>query len=53
MDWMMISEWARSLWVIWLFILFGAVVAWAYWPGNKSRFEDDARIVFKDERNGG
>ena len=53
MDWMTISEWARPLWVVWLVVLFVGIVTWAFWPGNKSRFEDDAQIVFKDEKNGG
>jgi len=47
-DWMMIAEWFRPLWVVWLCLLFAAIVTWAFWPGNKSRFEDDARIIFKD-----
>ena len=50
---MTLAEWIRPLWTVWLFVIFGAIVLWAFWPGNKARFEDDARIVFKDERNGG
>ena len=54
MEWMTtLSEWLRPMWTIWLFAVFVAIVFWAFRPGNKARFEADARIVFKDERNGG
>lgn len=55
MDLMTISEMARSAWVVWLVLLFGAVVFWAFRPGNKKRFEDDAMIIFKNgkDKNGG
>ena len=47
-----IMETLRSLWVVWLFVLFIAVVWWAYRPKNKRRFEEDASIPFKDEDGG-
>ena len=52
MDLASLSEAARSLWVLWLMILFGAVVFWAFRPKNKKRFEDDARIPFREENGG-
>jgi cytochrome c oxidase cbb3-type subunit 4 len=39
----------RSLWVVWLMILFAGIVFWAYRPKNKKRFEENARIPFKDD----
>lgn len=45
-------EIARSTWVIWMVLLFSAIVLWAFLPGNKKRFEEDAKIIFKDEANG-
>lgn len=54
MDWMSILELARSLWVVWLMAVFLAIVFWAMRPKNKKRFEDDAMIIFKnDKKNGG
>lgn len=47
-----IVEWLRSLWLVWLIVLFAVVVWWAYRPKNKGRFEEDARIPFKDEGEG-
>jgi cytochrome c oxidase cbb3-type subunit 4 len=42
-------EFLRSFWVIWLIILFAAIVFWIYRPKNKARFEDDARIPFRED----
>lgn len=48
MDLSALVEIARSTWVIWLMILFGAVIFWAFRPSNKKRFEDDANIPFNE-----
>ena len=53
MDLTALSEAARSAWVVWLMVLFLGVVFWAFRPKNRKRFEDDARIPFRDEENGG
>lgn len=53
MDAMSILEVARSLWVVWLMLVFVGIVFWAFRPKNKKRFEDDAMIIFKDHKNGG
>jgi cytochrome c oxidase cbb3-type subunit 4 len=39
----------RPYWVVWLIILFAAVVFFAYRPKNKKRFEDAARIPLRDD----
>ncbi|HLI14370.1 MAG TPA: cbb3-type cytochrome c oxidase subunit 3 [Alphaproteobacteria bacterium] len=31
-----------------LVIIFGAIVAWAYWPKQKERFEKDGKIPLHD-----
>ncbi len=49
MDLNWLIEQIRGLWVVWLMILFAVVVWWAYRPKNKKRFEEDAKIPFKDE----
>ncbi|MGF1561079.1 MAG: cbb3-type cytochrome oxidase subunit 3 [Geminicoccaceae bacterium] len=49
MDLATISELARQLWVVWLMIIFLGIVAYAYWPRNKKKFEDAARIPFDDD----
>jgi cytochrome c oxidase cbb3-type subunit 4 len=49
MDLSWLAEQVRGLWGVWLIILFGFVVWWAYRPKNKKRFEQDAKIPFKDE----
>ena len=32
-------------------LLFLGIVAWAFWPRNKERFERDAAIPFRDDDN--
>ena len=34
----------QSLWVLWLVLLFLGICAWAFWPGNRRRFEAQARL---------
>ena len=38
-----------SLWTIWAFALFVGILAWAMWPSNGRRFEQDAKIPLNDE----
>ena len=40
---------AQQLWLIWLMVLFAAVVFWAFRPKNKARFERAAQIPLKDD----
>jgi cytochrome c oxidase cbb3-type subunit 4 len=42
-------DFMRSLWVVWLMILFAGIVAWVVWPSNKKRLEKYGEIPFKDE----
>lgn len=42
----------RSTWVVWMVVLFSAIVLWAFLPRNKKRFEEDATIIFNDDDNG-
>jgi len=53
MDMTALVELARSLWVVWLMAVFLGIVFWAYRPKNKERFEEDAKIIFKNDKNGG
>lgn len=47
-----VYDFGRSTWVVWMTVLFVGIVLWAYMPRNKKRFEEDAKIIFKDEENG-
>jgi cytochrome c oxidase cbb3-type subunit 4 len=47
-DWNAFVEAARAWWVVWLMVLFGGVLFWAFRPKNRRRFEEDAKIPFKD-----
>ncbi|MGF1626359.1 MAG: cbb3-type cytochrome c oxidase subunit 3 [Alphaproteobacteria bacterium] len=44
-----IYEFFRSLWVVWLGLIFLAIIAWALWPGNRKKFDHAANIPLKDD----
>jgi cytochrome c oxidase cbb3-type subunit 4 len=44
---------ARSLWVVWLMLIFLGIVLWVMWPRNRKRFDDAAQIPFKDDKDRG
>lgn len=46
-----IALFLRQFWGLWLMIFFLSVIAWVYWPRNKSRFVDDAMIPFREDAN--
>lgn len=39
----------RSFWLVWLMLIFLGIVAYAFWPRNKARFDEAAHIPFKDD----
>jgi cytochrome c oxidase cbb3-type subunit 4 len=47
-----LAEGLRSLWVVWLLLLFVGIVWWVYRPKNRQKFEDAARIPFREENGG-
>ncbi len=52
MDVEALSETARSAWVVWLMVLFGGIVFWAFRSKNKNRSETDAKSPFADDEDG-
>ncbi|KII79331.1 cbb3-type cytochrome oxidase subunit 3 [Vibrio renipiscarius] len=40
----------HSIWTIVLFVSFLGVVWWAFGKSRKARFEEDANLVFADEK---
>ncbi|HKO08837.1 MAG: cbb3-type cytochrome oxidase subunit 3 [Alphaproteobacteria bacterium] len=41
------SHLATAIMVVLVFV-FAAIVAWAYWPRHKARFEKDGQIPLRD-----
>jgi len=39
----------RSLWVVWLVLLFLGIVFWAYRPRNRKRLQSHAEIPLRDD----
>lgn len=44
-----LSDVFRQFWGLWLMIFFLGIAAWAFWPKNKGRFDDDAMIPLRDD----
>ncbi len=43
-----LHEALASVWTVWAVLIFGLIVFWAWRPGNRRRFEKDARIPLDD-----
>ena len=52
MDTQSLVEGARSLWVVWLMLLFLGIVGWVLWPKHSKKIEEHGKIPFKDEPAG-
>lgn len=35
--------------LVWFFLLFVGILIWAFWPGNKKKFEDAGRMILDDD----
>lgn len=42
----------KSLWVVWMLLLFAGIVVWVLLPRNRKRFRDAARIPLDDDDTG-
>jgi cytochrome c oxidase cbb3-type subunit 4 len=49
LDYYTIAEFARSWGLVYLFLLFVGVLAYALWPRNRKKFADAARIPLKED----
>jgi cytochrome c oxidase cbb3-type subunit IV len=43
----------RSLWLLWLILLFVAIIAYVYWPSRRQRLESYGNIPFQGDAPGG
>ena len=44
-----IYDFARTFWVVWLMLLFLAIVGWVFWPRHKEKLEAYGRIPLQDD----
>jgi cytochrome c oxidase cbb3-type subunit 4 len=51
MEWLDLAKDARSLWTVWLVMLFVGIAFYALRPRNKKHFEDCSRILFRAEED--
>lgn len=46
-----LTDYAGIIVSLFFFLLFVCIACWAYWPGNKTRFQKDAKIPLKEKEN--
>jgi len=39
----------RSAWVVWMMVLFVAIVVWVLWPSNRDKFRRAAQIPLSED----
>jgi cytochrome c oxidase cbb3-type subunit IV len=49
MDYHAVSGFAQSWGLVYLVVLFVVVIGWALWPRNRAKFDEAARIPFKED----
>lgn len=49
MDFETMLRFSKEFALVWFFIAFIVVVAWAYWPSNKKTFESMGRLPLEDD----
>ncbi|MBF0107858.1 MAG: cbb3-type cytochrome c oxidase subunit 3 [Magnetococcales bacterium] len=45
--------WSKEIALVLFFLTFLAIVAWAFWPGNRSRFQREGARILEEEESGG
>lgn len=48
MDFDTLVSFTRQFGLVWFFVLFVAIVVWAYWPGNKKRYEQEGKKILEE-----
>lgn len=46
-------QFLAQFWEIWAFLLFLGITIWAFWPGNREKWERAARIPFEEDDGDG
>lgn len=41
----------RELWLVWLVLVFAAIVVWVMWPSRRKSLERQARIPLEDDES--
>ena len=49
MSWIEINEFARSIWPVWLMLIFLGIIAWVLRPGAGRMYRDQANIPLNDD----
>ncbi len=47
-----IYQFASQLWVVWLVLLFGGIVVWAFLPRNRQKMAELGDLPLRDDEEG-
>ena len=53
MDYQTVAQFSETWGLVFLFVVFVAVIGYALWPNNKSKFDEAAQIPLKDDAEEG
>jgi cytochrome c oxidase cbb3-type subunit IV len=42
-------RYSKEFSLLWFFLIFIGIVAWAYWPSHKKQFEDEGKKLLEDD----
>ncbi|MBF0126330.1 MAG: cbb3-type cytochrome c oxidase subunit 3 [Magnetococcales bacterium] len=49
MEYPQLASFSRQFALVWFFVLFVAILVWAFWPGNKKRFEREGQKILEED----
>lgn len=49
MDFDTMLSFSKQFALVWFFLIFVAILLWAYWPSRKKRFEDDGKRLLDND----
>ncbi len=49
MDFNDMLRWSKEFALVWFFLVFVGILFYAFWPGNKDRFDKAGRMAMEDD----
>jgi cytochrome c oxidase cbb3-type subunit 4 len=49
LDLIALVSWLKQLWTVWLVLIFAGIAIYAFWPGNREKFDRAARMPLDDD----
>ncbi|MBF0427999.1 MAG: cbb3-type cytochrome c oxidase subunit 3 [Magnetococcales bacterium] len=49
MEFNALVQFTQQFALVWFFLLFCGILLWAFWPGNKKRFEREGQKILEED----